>query len=92
MRMERPRRYKIIGTIKSIKGRCGHGHKVGDTLELSMHNTAGLCGLFYHDIFPWILALEIGGEVPWGGRRDAYELECMDRTNAVKIELQRMKE
>jgi uncharacterized repeat protein (TIGR04076 family) len=83
--------YKVVGTVKSIKGRCGAGHKVGDTFELSMHNTAGLCGLFYHDVYPWILALQIGGEIPWG-EKDAIELECMDRYNAVKLELRRVKE
>ena len=90
MAEERSRRHKVIGTIISIKGQCGHGHKVGDALELSMHNTAGLCGLFYHDIFPWILALEIGGENPWGNK-DIVELECMDRTNSVRISLRRVK-
>lgn len=83
--------YKVVGTVKSIKGGCGAGHKVGDTFELSMHSTAGMCGLFYHDIFPWILALQIGGQVPWG-EKDAIELECMDRYNAVKLELRRVKE
>jgi len=83
---------KVVVTIKSIKGECGFGHKVGDAFEVSMHNTGGMCGLFYHDIFPWILALQIGGEIPWGTNKDATELECMDRKNAVKIELKRVKE
>ena len=91
MSEKRPRRYKVIGTIKSIKGNGSHGHKVGDSMELSMHKTSGLCGLFYHDIFPWILALQIEGQIPWGDK-DATELECMDRYNAVKIELRRVKE
>lgn len=91
MTEERPRiGYRVVGTIKSIKGTCGAGHKVGDTFELSMHETAGLCGLFYHDIFPWILALQIGGENPWG-EKDVVELECMDRFNAVRLELRRMR-
>jgi uncharacterized repeat protein (TIGR04076 family) len=42
---------KVVVTIKSIKGQCGFGHKVGDTFEVSMHNTGGMYGLFYHDIF-----------------------------------------
>ena len=83
--------HKVIATVKSIKGRCGFGHKVGDVHEVSMHNCGGVCGLFYHDIFPWVLALQIGGEVPWGPK-DSIELECMDRHNAVKIELKRIEE
>jgi len=83
--------YKVVATVKSVKGHCSF-HKPGDTFEVSMHNTAGMCGLFYHDIFPWILALQIGGEIPWGPDKDATELECMDRHNAVRIELKRVKE
>ncbi|MEM2465074.1 MAG: TIGR04076 family protein [Nitrososphaerota archaeon] len=88
---EKPRiGFRVIGTIKEIKGRCSAGHKVGDKFELSMHETSNLCGLFYHDIFPWILTLQLGGEIPWG-EKDAIELECMDRINAVRIELRRIR-
>ena len=80
--------HKIIGTIKSVKGQCSAGHKVGDRIELSGHDTGGLCGFFYHDIFPTIIMLQFGGQYPWGDP-DRVELECMDRHNAVTIELQR---
>ena len=80
--------YKVIGTIKSVKGTCSWGHQVGDKIELSGHNTGGLCGFFYHDIFPTIIMLQFGGQYPWG-EPDRVELECMDRSNAVAIELQR---
>lgn len=84
--------YRVVGTIKNIKGTCGAGHKVGDQLELSGHNTAGLCGFFYHDIFPYILMLQFGGGFPpdWGDP-DVITLECMDMINAVTIELKRIK-
>ncbi|HEX9975618.1 MAG TPA: TIGR04076 family protein [Dehalococcoidales bacterium] len=82
--------YKVIGTIKSVKGTCSWGHKVGDKLEMSGHNTAGLCGFFYHDIFPSIIMLQFGGKYPWGDP-DKVQVECMDRYNAVTIELQRVK-
>ncbi|MHA2039754.1 MAG: TIGR04076 family protein [Promethearchaeota archaeon] len=86
--------YKIIGTIKEVKGKCNAGHKVGDTLELSGHNTGGLCGFFYHDIFPYIIMLQFGGSYPkeWTPDQDVVQLECMDRWNAVKIELKRIRE
>ena len=81
--------FKVVGTIKSVKGRCTVGHKPGDKLELSLHKTSGLCGAFYHDIFPYILVLQFGGEYPWGKDKDTIELECFDRYNSVKIELKR---
>lgn len=85
--------FRVVGTIKSVKGHCNAGHKAGQRLELSGHNTAGMCGFFHHDIFPYILMLQFGGGFPaeWGNP-DRVELECMDRTNAVKIELKRVKE
>jgi len=78
---------KVIGTIKSIKGECSFGHKVGDKFELSGYSADGLCGFFYHDIYPYIIMLQFGGKFPdeWGG--EVMELECMDRANAVTIEL-----
>ena len=86
--------YRIVGTIKEVKGNCNAGHKVGDTMELSGHNTGGMCGFFYHDIFPYILMLQFGGSFPenWTQYPDVVELECMDRWNAVKRELKRIKE
>jgi uncharacterized repeat protein (TIGR04076 family) len=92
---EQPREFQIgnrvVGTVKAVKGSCNWGHSVGDVLELSGHNTAGLCGFFYHDIFPYIMMLQFGGGFPeaWSDP-DSVELECMDRMNAVKIELRRV--
>ncbi len=84
--------FKVIGTIKSVKGHCNAGHKVGDQFPLSGHNTAGLCGFFYHDIYPYLIMLQFGGGFPkeWGDP-DVLQLECMDKTNAVTIQLKRIK-
>ena len=81
---------RVVGTVKAVKGDCHWGHKVGDQLEVSAHNTAGLCGFFYHDIFPYIVMLQFGGGFPaeWGDP-NVVQLECMDRMNAVRIELAR---
>ena len=83
--------YKIIGTIKEVKGYCSAKHKVGDTFEINSHNTAGLCGFFYHDIFPTLLTLQFGGTFPWSQDPDVVQLECPDRMNAVTIELKRIR-
>lgn len=86
--------YRITGTIKKVKGSCNAGHKKGDQLSLSGHDTGGLCGFFYHDIFPYIIMLQFGGSFPkeWGGDQDVVQLECMDRFNAVTIELKRIRD
>lgn len=79
--------YKVIGTITRVKGACSYGHKVGDRFELSGYTADGLCGFFYHDLYPYIIMLQFGGKFPdaWGG--DVMQFECMDRANAVRIEL-----
>ena len=85
--------FRVTGTIKEVKGFCNAGHKAGDQIELSGHQTGGLCGFFYHDVFPYIILLQFGGGYPpeWGDP-DVIELECMDKVNAVKIELRRIRE
>jgi len=81
---------RIVATIKDVKGTCSVGHKPGDEFEISAHNTGGLCGFFYHDIFPYIVMLQFGGTFPpeWGGGA-TLTLDCMDRDNVVTIELRR---
>ena len=81
--------YKVIATVKSVKGTCKAGHKAGDSFEISCRNTAGLCGFFYHDIFPAIQMLQTGGTYPSG--KEAIEVSCLDRRNEVIIELKRIK-
>ena len=84
--------YRVVGTVTAVKGNCSWGHKVGDKIELSAHNPGGLCGSFYHGIFPYIIMLQFGGGFPkeWGDP-NVVALECMDRVNAVRIELRREK-
>ena len=84
----------IIGTIISMKGECGAGMKVGDKYELSWHSSGGLCGSFYHDLFPIITMFQFGGELPWAQRTPDPEKitrVCGDRRIAVTIELDRQK-
>jgi uncharacterized repeat protein (TIGR04076 family) len=45
--------YQVIGTIKEVKGHCNAGRKIGDQIQLSGHNTGGLCGFLYHEVFPY---------------------------------------
>lgn len=93
MAKEKPFGYRVVGTIKEVKGVCSAGHKVGDKIELSGHSSGGLCGFFYHDIFPYIIMLQFGGGFHVeGGNPDMVEMECLDKVNAVKIELKRIRE
>jgi uncharacterized repeat protein (TIGR04076 family) len=92
-RSEKPRiGNTVIGIIRGVKGSCSAGHCIGDEIELSGHDTGGLCGFLYHQAFPYIIMLQFGGGFPpdWGNP-DVVEIDCMDKANAVTLELQRMR-
>jgi len=80
--------HRIVATVTDLKGKCNAGHVVGEQFEISCHNPAGLCGFFYHDIFPNLSTLQFGGKFPWGDP-DVLELECPDRFNLLTLRLER---
>lgn len=84
--------YRVVGTVKAAKGVCSAGHKVGDEFELSGYSPGGLCGFFYHGIFPYLIMLQFGGGYPaeWGDP-EVIEVDCIDKANAVTLELRRIR-
>ena len=78
----------VRATVTCIKGTCNAGHKVGDVMDVSARNTAGMCGYLYHAAHPAILMLQFGGTVPWGPA-DTVELQCPDTLNLLTVELHR---
>jgi uncharacterized repeat protein (TIGR04076 family) len=82
--------YRMVAEIISVKGECSAGHKTGDTFEISCHDPAGLCGYFYHDIFPALSTFQFGGSMPWW-QGDTIELACPDSDNIVRLRLTRTK-
>jgi uncharacterized repeat protein (TIGR04076 family) len=82
--------YAVRATILSVKGECNAGHRQGESFEISCHNPAGLCGWFYHDIFPSLQTFQFGGTLPWW-EKDTIQLQCPDPINLVTIQLQRSK-
>ena len=82
--------YRVVATVLSVKGECSAGHKAGETFEISCHEPAGLCGYFYHDIFPSLSTFQFGGSMPWW-QGDTIELTCPDSDNLVRLRLTRTK-
>ena len=70
--------------------RLNAGHQVGDKFEIRRHNPAGLCGFFYHDIFPNLCTFQSGGSLPWS-QGDTIHLECPGHRNQVTLKLERAK-
>ncbi|MBA4393889.1 MAG: TIGR04076 family protein [Desulfobacca sp.] len=81
---------KVTATITFVKGKCSAGHQVNETFEISCHNPGGLCGFFYHDIFPTLSTFQFGGNFPWW-QGDTIEVQCPDPGNLVTIRLERTK-
>lgn len=82
--------YKITATVTEVKGTCGAGHQKGDSFPISCHDPGGLCGFFYHDIFPDLQTFQFGGNLPWW-KGDTIQVECPDPGNQVTLELERSK-
>ena len=82
--------YRIVATVISVGGHCSAGHGEGDTFEISCHNPAGLCGFFYHAIFPELSTFQFGGSLPWW-QGNTIELQCPDPHNLVTLKLERTK-
>jgi len=56
---------------------CRFGYKVGDSWEVSVWESAGLCGLAYNAFFPFISMLQTGGEAVWkrsGSKKDRKDV------------------
>ena len=79
---------KVMATVMSVKGTCSAGHQVGECFEISCHDPGGLCGFFYHDIFPSLSTFQFGGNLPWW-HGDTIEVCCPDAHNLVTMKLER---
>lgn len=82
--------YRVKATVTGVKGRCNAGHAVGESFEISCHDPAGLCGFFYHDLFPNLSTFQFGGAMPWW-KGDAIDVQCPDPANLVTLRLARTK-
>jgi len=72
--------------VLDVKGECSAGNRKGDTFSIGCYDSGGLCGFFYHDIFPSLNVMQFGGKYPWASQ-DELILECLDRQNAVTLKI-----
>jgi uncharacterized repeat protein (TIGR04076 family) len=82
--------FRVLATVKKVKGTCNACHKLGDVVHLSARNPNGLCGYLYYAAFPYLLMLQFGGSFPWDDS-GTVTVDCPDTTNRVTIELRRIK-
>lgn len=81
---------RFTAEVVEAKGHCGAGHKQGDKFELSCYDCGGLCGFFYHDIFPGLSVMAFGGQYPWNPPDEATFL-CPDPVNQVTLKVTAIK-
>lgn len=76
--------------VTQVKGTCHANHQVGQTFKLNCYDSGGLCGFFYHDLFPYLNVMQFGGKYPWWDR-EVIEVECPDRFNTVSLRIEKEK-
>lgn len=80
----------LEATVIEQKGSCAAGHAKGQRFDISCRNSGGLCGFFYHELFPNLQTYEYGGKMPWWESDDIYAT-CPDPGNPVTIKISRKK-
>ncbi len=64
---------------------CHAGHQVGDKLFLNCWDTGGLCGFFYHDIFPALSLMQFNGAYPWDAPGQTTVRCCDKNVNLTMV-------
>jgi len=89
---------KLVGKIVKVEGGCSARHHVGEEFDLTLYSeeankslrAPNICSFFYNTIFPYLVALQFGGALPWEEDKDKAALGCPDRQK-VAIEIRRIR-
>jgi len=85
--------YIIEVTVKSQKGICAFGHKVGDKIIFDGKSIKGnICYSALMTLLPKIYAMRYGAEFPWAENKDITYNACPDPENPVVFEIRRIRE
>lgn len=83
--------YDIVVTVISQKGKCTHGHKVGDSWRISGTTPADLCLSAMDTMMTNVRTMQFGGVFPWESDPERCTVACADSQNPVVFELRRVK-
>jgi len=79
--------YIVKVTVKSQKGMCVFGHKVGDKIVFDGKSIKGdICYSALMTLLPKVYAMRYGAEFPWAENKDAIYNACPDPENPVVFE------
>jgi uncharacterized repeat protein (TIGR04076 family) len=77
-------------TVKSQKGKCAFGHKVGDKIVFDGKTVKGnICYSALMVLLPKVYAIRYAAEFPWAKDKDAICNACPDAENPVVFEIRR---
>lgn len=79
-----------VAEVESVERICSAGHRAGDKFEINTHKTGGLCGYCYHALFPTLMNMCYGGQIPWLNNEE-FKYECPDRYNLVTFRIRKKK-
>ncbi|MDJ0763514.1 MAG: TIGR04076 family protein [Myxococcota bacterium] len=75
-------RLKVIA-VKSERGRCPNGHRVGDEYVVGGHTVKGICIGAFGACLPYLTTLRWGGSFPWEEDPESLTVGCPDCENQV---------
>lgn len=74
-------------TVKSCRGHCSQGHRLGDSWLLADRTTEGICLSAFCSLLPWIQMLRFDGRPSWD-----VDVACPDPDNPVVFRLEKVPE
>jgi uncharacterized repeat protein (TIGR04076 family) len=78
--------------VKTVKGKCAFGHKVGDKIIFDGKSVKGdICYSALMVVLPKVYAMRYGAEFPWAKNRDIICNACPDADNPVTFEIRRLR-
>ena len=82
--------FDVVVSVKSVKGHCDFGCKVGDKILFDGRGVKGdICYSALMAVLPKVYALRYGAEFPWAQEKDAVTAVCPDPENPVLFEIRR---
>lgn len=80
-------------TVKSQRGKCVFGHKVGDKIVFDGRSVKGdVCYSALMVLLPKVYAMRYDASFPWATDKDAICNACPDGENPVVFEIRRVRE
>jgi len=78
--------------VKSIRGTCSFGHKVGDRIYFDGKTIKGdICYTALMVLLPKVFSMRYGVEFPWAEDKDIISNACPDPENPVVFEIRRIR-